>query len=55
MFFKYLEFNAAEKAIVNEVMENLTKDSDVEITSLAVGHYYTVYTFNFEQEFVSRV
>ena len=55
MFFKYLEFKTVEKAVVNEIMENLTKDSDVEITSLAVGHYYIVYTFNFEQEFVSRM
>ena len=34
--FKYLEFNASERAIVNEVMENLIEDSDVAITSLAV-------------------
>ena len=36
-FFKYLEFNASERATVNEVMENLTEDSDVAITSLAVS------------------
>ena len=34
--FKYLEFNASERAIVNEVMENLIEDSDVAIISLAV-------------------
>ena len=37
VFFKYLEFNPLERATVNKVMENLTKDSDVEITSLAVS------------------
>ena len=37
VFFKYLEFNAPERVTVNEVMENLTKDSNVEITSLAVS------------------
>ena len=37
VFFKYLEFNASERATVNEVMENLTEDSDVAITSLAVS------------------
>ena len=37
MFFKYLEFNAWEKATVNEVMENLTKYLDVGIKSLAVS------------------
>ena len=37
VLFKYLEFNASERASVNEVMENLTEDSDVAITSLAVS------------------
>ena len=37
MFFKYLEFNPSERATVNKVMENLTKDSDVKITSLTVS------------------
>ena len=37
VFFKYSEFNASERATVNEVLENLTKDSDVEIKSLAVS------------------
>ena len=37
MFFKYLEFNASERVTANEVMENLTEDSDVVITSLAVS------------------
>ena len=37
VFFKYLEFNATERATVNEVLENLTKDSDIAITSLAVS------------------
>ena len=37
MFFKYLEFNAPERATINEVMENLTEDSGVAITSLAVS------------------
>ena len=36
VFFKYLEFNASERVTVNEVMENLTEDSSVVITSLAL-------------------
>ena len=27
MFFNYLEFNASERATINEVMENLAEDS----------------------------
>ena len=37
VFFKYLEFNTSERATVNKIMENLTEDSDVAITSLAVS------------------
>ena len=37
VFFKYLEFDASERAIVNEVIENLSEDSHVVITSLAVS------------------
>ena len=37
MFFKYLELNASERATVNKVTENITEDSDVETTSLAVS------------------
>ena len=37
VIFKYLEFNASQRATVNEVMENLTEDSDVMIINLAVS------------------
>ena len=37
VFFKYLEFNASERATGNEVIENLSKDSDVAISNLAVS------------------
>ena len=42
VFFKYLEFNASERATVNEVLENLTEDSDVAITSLVVSQAATL-------------
>ena len=42
VFFKYLEFNASERATVNEVLENLTEDSDVAITSLVVSQAVTL-------------
>ena len=37
VFFKYLEFNASERPTANEVMENLTDNSDVPITSPTVS------------------
>ena len=40
VFFKYLEFNASERVTVNEVMENLTEDSDVVITSTGVCYFW---------------